>query len=653
MSVAPEVAGAWEKHTRGIGSKILEKHGFKTRLGANETGITAPVQPVMRPRGVGLGAGGMSEKGERQLIGEEVKRREAQTRHMQRLQKRWKKEGVVVREVKKEKEKEEVRELLRNATADALFAAPEVVYNITMLAEAAVAETDRAKRRVATETLIGGTAQREVDAVKHEIQQARAAVQVLALVENLMGSLQKEEDDVSYCEGLTKFVSLVLTVNELRCMSVEVLRTALVGLVRKRVEKRLREVLAGDGKGRKWRVEKANHVRKVLLISRDGLSADDFLVLCTTCVLQPVRISLSRPSWDAVSGAWVADVLSEMRDVLPDVVVVEFAENVLVPKLVTRLDAELRGSSQAVPVHVWVHPWLPVVGRRLLAEVLGRVRVWLARRLERWRVQDVQERDELVDSVGIWGGALSRRKVQLALARHVTPKVMKQAGKVCGDQGLIRMETRPLAFENIERWSMVVSGRMLAAAIVVPIFGGLCRNLRNVVFEEVGQGREDRWKHGCELYIKWKAWIPGKLLPHMRDGLGALLFILYAARQADAKTRHSLKSADVEPLLRNRFTPTLKKEREVKRESRHGGEQRRSQASVKDMLLHVAHREGLVVVGEERRKNGLGVLRVGSVRVAVDGRRGVLLLVEGNENEGQMRVIGIEDLVHLAKGSLL
>eukprot|EP01042_Synura_sphagnicola_P000827 gene827-919_t len=41
--------GNWEKHTKGIGKKLLEKFGFTGRLGAKETGITAAIEVKVRP----------------------------------------------------------------------------------------------------------------------------------------------------------------------------------------------------------------------------------------------------------------------------------------------------------------------------------------------------------------------------------------------------------------------------------------------------------------------------------------------------------------------------------------------------------------------------------------------------------------------------
>lgn len=54
--------GSWEKHTKGIGLKLLKKFGFNGRLGANEDGISTSVEVKVRPNGLGLGFGDFKEQ---------------------------------------------------------------------------------------------------------------------------------------------------------------------------------------------------------------------------------------------------------------------------------------------------------------------------------------------------------------------------------------------------------------------------------------------------------------------------------------------------------------------------------------------------------------------------------------------------------------
>lgn len=53
----------WEKHTKGFGKKMLEKMGFKGRLGKDGSGISAPVAVKVRPNQLGLGFGDFQEAG--------------------------------------------------------------------------------------------------------------------------------------------------------------------------------------------------------------------------------------------------------------------------------------------------------------------------------------------------------------------------------------------------------------------------------------------------------------------------------------------------------------------------------------------------------------------------------------------------------------
>ncbi|KAJ8605818.1 hypothetical protein CTAYLR_000577 [Chrysophaeum taylorii] len=55
---------SWEKHTKGIGFGLLEKMGFKGRLGKDETGVTAALEVSFRTGNRGLGYDNNNKKNE-------------------------------------------------------------------------------------------------------------------------------------------------------------------------------------------------------------------------------------------------------------------------------------------------------------------------------------------------------------------------------------------------------------------------------------------------------------------------------------------------------------------------------------------------------------------------------------------------------------
>lgn len=72
LDVKAETA-AWEKHTKGVGSRLLKKMGFSGRLGLREDGIAAPVTAKLRPDKLGLGVKGFSEKTLQEITMDEVR----------------------------------------------------------------------------------------------------------------------------------------------------------------------------------------------------------------------------------------------------------------------------------------------------------------------------------------------------------------------------------------------------------------------------------------------------------------------------------------------------------------------------------------------------------------------------------------------------
>jgi hypothetical protein len=78
--------GAFEKHTKGFGSKMLMKMGFQGSLGKSQQGRVEPLQVVVRPRLAGLGAAGEVETKAAKIVVKENKERAAKEKKSAILQ---------------------------------------------------------------------------------------------------------------------------------------------------------------------------------------------------------------------------------------------------------------------------------------------------------------------------------------------------------------------------------------------------------------------------------------------------------------------------------------------------------------------------------------------------------------------------------------
>lgn len=642
---ATSAPGAWERHTRGIGSKILAKHGFTGRLGRNRDGLAAPIAVTVRPHGAGLGA-----------ISTDRSRAPAEAAPSLRAE-RNRATAIVHPSSSRSSSPSSPPPIPSSPppppslpssldAATMLFAGAHVAHNLAQLRSAASTRlrTAQQKRRAADSQLT---------AAKAALIRAQASTSIVATRANAL-----REMDIALTvltsvppynltklrEAVATGVKTSLTLRDVHAEAATILTTTLAAYVARGVRNALKQRF----RGAQWEnnVNKDGDITDVvalLLSARSALSMDEFLALTARAVVPPVQTALRGVGAVMSIGPIIADVLLDLRDALPPAVMTVIVDDVVLPALAA-------AAPRVLGDHAWLLPWRRVTGRRALADVATTVRPMLAQALAKWTCDDPPTRTrEVAEAVAAWAPVLSRRRLNAALARFVLPK-LAHAIRTCacfrmddGDMSSRKSNVSP-AMMALTAWAGVCSRTALAAVVGPALLEGPGRAVRDAAFSK------DGWTAGRTMYLAVVEQIPRRVRSALQGTLAALLFVVHAGRCVrDENVRARLSGAEIGVLMENGFgKAAARRQDKAYRAARAGAgaggdgataEERKVRLS--EMIELIGKREGLVVVGLGD-ENGMKAYHVGAVKVVADVRRGKLVV------NGQ--VVHVEQLVQMARG---
>jgi tuftelin-interacting protein 11 len=73
------------------------------------------------------------------------------------------------------------------------------------------------------------------------------------------------------------------------------------------------------------------------------------------------RLRQELSSWSPRTSNKMVDLLGDWRPLLPEWIMQNVVDQLIVPKLQTELD-QWNPTTDVVPIHKWIHPWLPLLG---------------------------------------------------------------------------------------------------------------------------------------------------------------------------------------------------------------------------------------------------------------------------------------------------
>ncbi|CAM9318795.1 unnamed protein product [Ectocarpus fasciculatus] len=586
LSSAPvKDLGKWEKHTKGVGRKLLDKFGFKGRLGAKEDGISAAVEVKVRPNMMGLGFGDFVEasaldankKLEAELKKEEYvpKKKEAPTSDAKinvfTVEKRaaaaaWKKgsavgkskkpnaKGVVFQDAMSMMKKSEaidpskplfvdmrgptpkvvsdIRSIdidMDNNTEDSVADQPklgqELLYNVNLMVESTDRELIFESRRLQQNVTRCSDLSAQREELSALISRDQSKLDSLKKIHIILSRMDEK------IESLDSTVSPRDIFKALKSLKTEFpVEYNLLGI--SELVPHVCRRMESSKFGADW-----NPLEDPLLVAdtfsvwflgcseleREGVSSEDQAALSASAAA-PVLMHLVESLClfkirRCLSTEWVAKsdpesavkLISSLYGSTGTFISTKEFTSMLSTAVMPRLKYEVEKwnpTVDTVPIHWWLHPWLPLL-RSELSDVYPDIRRKLGRALANWDPAD----ESALLLLSPWKGVFDDTSMDNLLQRAIVPKLVSSVRALPLDPQNTTAEHTKL-FCSVLRWFKMVPSLHMVSILEGEFFPRWLQILSSWLSSE-----SPEYSEITQWYLGWKSLLPEEMLADERVAL--------------------------------------------------------------------------------------------------------------------------------------